>query len=223
MSRAQNRMHKPRNKGEAALPRRGRGRPQGDHAAKSSELIAAARKVIAREGYAGTTLLKVAREAGAASTGVVTHYFESKEAMVLAVAEALFDEYDAWLVAQGDACDPKSLCNNLLDYTTRSKGVTWLAMLQLIVGARGDARLASLYARRNGQFMANFTKLIRRGQNEGVIRRDVPADVLADQLGAMGDGWALTYPLEPKRFGHGRIRHLVDSAAAMLAPPVSKS
>ncbi|MBV9693092.1 MAG: TetR/AcrR family transcriptional regulator [Alphaproteobacteria bacterium] len=222
MSQARLRSHKPRNKGEATQPRRGRGRPQGDRAAKSGELIAAARKVIAREGYAGTTLLKVAREAGAASTGVVTHYFESKEAMVLAVAETLFDEYDAWLAAQSDACDPQSLCNNLLDYMTRSKGESWMAMLQLIVGARGDATLASLYALRNGRFMTNLTKLIRRGQNEGVIRRDVPADVLADQLGAMGDGWALTYPLEPKRFGHGRIRHLVDSAAAMLAPPISR-
>jgi AcrR family transcriptional regulator len=222
MSPAKHRTQRPHNKGETAQPRRGRGRPQGDRAAKSSELIAAARKVIAREGYAATTLLKVAREAGAASTGVVTHYFKNKEAMVLAVAEALFDEYDAWLAAQSDACDPQSLCNNLLDYTTRSQGESWLAMLQLIVGARGDTTLASLYARRNGQFMTNLTKLIRRGQNEGVIRRDVPADVLADQLGAMGDGWALSYPFEPKRFGHGRIRHLVDSAAAMLAPPVSR-
>jgi AcrR family transcriptional regulator len=190
----------------------------GDRAAKSSELICAARKVIAREGYAGTTLFKVAREAGAASTGVVTHYFESKEAMVLAVAESLFDEYDSWLAAQSDAYDPESLCNSLLDYTTRSEGETWLVMLQLLVGARGDATLAALYARRNGQFMSNLTKLIRRGQAQGVIRHDIPADVLADQLAAMGDGWALAYPLEPKRFGHGRIRHLVDSAAAMLAP-----
>jgi AcrR family transcriptional regulator len=191
----------------------------GDRAAKRTELIASARKVIARDGYAGTTLLKVAREAGAASTGVVTHYFESKEAMVLAVAEALFDEYDAWLAAQGNACDPASLCNSLLKYTTRSKGETWVTMLQLIVGARGDAKLASVYARRNGKFMTNLARLIQQGQDQGAIRRDFPADVLADQLAAMGDGWALAYPLEPKRFGHGRIRHLVDSAAAMLAPP----
>ena len=210
-----------RAKAESAAPtaRRGRGRPAGDRAAKREELVAAARRVIAREGYAGATLLKVAREAGAASTGVVTHYFESKEAIVLAVADELFDEYDAWLVAQGDACDPQSLCNNLLEYTTRSQGETWLALLQLIVGARGDATLASLYARRSSQFMKKLTKVIRRGQAQGLIRDDIPADVLADQLGAMGDGWALTYPLEPRRFARGRIRYLVDSAAAMLAPP----
>lgn len=57
------------------------------------------------------------------------------------------------------------------------------------------------------------------GQARGLIRRDFPADVLADQLGAMGDGWALMYPLEPERFGGGRMRHLVDTAAALLAPP----
>lgn len=206
-------------KGCPPAVRRKRGRPTGDREAKSVELVEAARRVIVREGYAGATLLKVAREAGAASTGVVTHYFKSKDAMVLAVADSLFDEYDAWLAAQSDACDPQSLCNSLIEYTTRSQGEAWLALLQLIVGARGDANLASLYARRSGKFMTNLTKLIRRGQKQGLIRRDIPADVLADQLAAMGDGWALAYPLEPRRFADGRIRYLVDSAAAMLAPP----
>jgi TetR/AcrR family transcriptional regulator, transcriptional repressor of aconitase len=196
---------------------RKRGRPAGDREARSGELIAAARAVIARDGYAGATLRKVAEQAGA-TTGALSYYFENKEAMVRAVAEAVFDEYDAWLAAQGDACDPQSLCNNMLEWTTGGAGETWLVALQLLVGARSDAALAAVFARRNGRFMANLTKLIEQGQAQGLIRRDFPADVLADQLSAMADGWALAYPLEPARFGHGRIRDLVDSAAAMLAP-----
>ncbi len=197
---------------------RRRGRPVGDREARSGELVAAARAVIAREGYGGATLRKVAEEAGA-TTGAVSYYFENKEAMVLAVAESLFDEFDAWLLAHGDACDPKSLCNSLITWTTLGGSEAWLVCLQLLVGARGDAALAAVIARRDARFMANLTKLLERGQAQGLIRRDFPADVLADQLSAMGDGWALTYPLEPERFARGRIRHLVDSAAAMLAPP----
>ena len=197
---------------------RKRGRPVGDREARSGELIAAARAVIARDGYGGASLRKVAQEAGA-STGAVSYYFENKEAMVLAVAEALFDEFDTWLEAQGGACDPKSLCNNMLVWTTRGEGEAWLVCLQLLVGARLDPALATVIAKRNGRFMGNLASLLERGQTLGVIRRDFPADVLADQLSAMADGWALTYPLEPARFGHGRIRDLVDSAALMLAPP----
>jgi AcrR family transcriptional regulator len=198
-------------------PVRRRGRPVGDRIARSAELIAAARAVIAREGYAGASLRKVADQAGA-STGAASYYFENKEAMVAAVAHSLFDEFDTWLEEQGDACDPQSLCNNLLNWTTRGESEAWLITLQLLVGARGDPPLAVVIAERNGRFMANLTKLIERGQAQGLIRRDFPADVLADQLGAMGDGWALAYPLEPERFGHGRIRHLVNTAAAMLSP-----
>ncbi|HTX51353.1 MAG TPA: TetR/AcrR family transcriptional regulator [Caulobacteraceae bacterium] len=200
-----------------ASPRR-RGRPIGDREARSGELVAAARAVIAREGYGGATLRKVAERAGA-TTGAVSYYFENKEAVVLAVAESLFDEFDAWLLAQGDACDPRSLCNSLLNWTTLGGSEAWLICLQLLVGARGDAALAAVIARRNARFIANLTRLLARGQAQGLIRRDFPADVLADQLSAMGDGWALTYPLEPQRFTAGRIRHLVDSAVAMLAPP----
>ena len=199
-------------------PARKRGRPVGDRRARRGELIAAARAVIARDGYAAATLRKVAEQAGA-STGAASYYFENKEAMVLAVAESMFDQIDAWLEARRGACDPQSLCNSLLTWTTRGGGETWLVMLQLLVGARSNPALAAVIARRDARFMVNLTKLIEQGQAGGLIRRDFPADVLADQLCAMADGWALVYPLEPERFAHGRFRHLVDTAAAMLAPP----
>jgi AcrR family transcriptional regulator len=197
---------------------RRRGRPVGDREARSGELVAAARAVIAREGYGGASLRKVAEQAGA-STGAVSYYFDNKEAMVVAVAENLFDEFDAWLEAQGGAYDPQSLCNSMLNWSTRGAGEAYLICLQLTVGARSDPALAVVMARRNAQFLTNLTKLLEKGQAEGLIRRDFPADILADQFSAMADGWALTYPLEPARFSQGRIRHLVDSAAALLSPP----
>lgn len=194
----------------------------GDRQAKSGELIAAARAVIAREGYAGASLRKVAEAAGV-TTGAVSYYFANKEAMVTAVAEALFDEYDAWLAAQGGRADPQSLCEELLTWTTSGAGEPWLVALQLVVGARGDAGLARVIERRNGRFMKNLTEVLARGQRDGVIRSDVPADVLADQLGAMADGWALMFPIERDRFAPGRMRQLAEVAAAMLAPPGHRS
>src|ERR1700761_2106475 len=76
---------------EEAPARRGRGRPVGDHEAKRNEILQAAISVIARDGYAGASLRKVAQEAGC-TTGAVTYYFEHKEAKARALAENLFDE-----------------------------------------------------------------------------------------------------------------------------------
>src|SRR5271166_3508221 len=93
-----------------------RGRPIGDRVAKSAELIEAARYVIAREGYAGASLRKVAARAGC-STGAVTYYSANKEAMVATVAEALFDEFDGWLDHQSSSIDLRAIFDRMIDWT----------------------------------------------------------------------------------------------------------
>lgn len=196
---------------------RKRGRPVGDREAKSGELIAAARAVIARDGYAGASLRKVAQQAGC-STGAVTYYFDNKEAMVAAVAHGLFDEFDGWLEAQEGGVDVQALIRNMLLWTTTEKGEAWLVGLQLLVGAHGDKLLAAVFEKRYARFRGSLARLLERGQAQGVVRRDFPAELLAEQMSAMADGWALMFPLEPARFAEGRMHELVNSAAAMLAP-----
>src|SRR5689334_16034379 len=75
----------------AHAPRRGR--PVGNRLEKRGELLTAAIEVIAQEGYAGTSLRKVASHAGC-TTGAVTYYFANKEEMITAAAQSLFDEFD---------------------------------------------------------------------------------------------------------------------------------
>src|SRR5215470_7577147 len=106
-----------------------RGRPIGDREAKSSELIEAARYVIAREGYAGASLRKVAARAGC-STGAVTYYFANKEAMVATVSEALFDEFDGWLGDQA-SIDIRAIFDRMISWTASRKGDAWLVAFQL--------------------------------------------------------------------------------------------
>jgi hypothetical protein len=63
---------------------------------------------------------------------------------------------------------------------------------------------------------------LTRGQSQGVIRNDIAADLLADQLCAIGDGWMLNFPLEPKRFKPKRVNALLDATIVMISPPPSK-
>lgn len=194
-----------------------RGRPIGDREAKSGELIEAARYVIAREGYAGASLRKVAARAGC-STGAVTYYFANKEAMVATVVEALFDEFDGWLNDQASPFDIRAIFDRMILWTASRKSDAWLVAFQLLVRAASDPPLAALFQRRYAQFRRKLTTLLESGQVQGIIRADIPADLLADQVCAMGDGWAMMFPVEPERFGHGRIHSLVNAAMAMLKP-----
>ena len=99
-----------------------RGRPVGDREAKSSELIEAARYVIARDGYAGASLRKVAARAGY-STGAVTYYFANKEEMVATVAETLFDEFDGWLDNQPSSIDMRAIFDRMIVWTTSGRAM----------------------------------------------------------------------------------------------------
>jgi TetR/AcrR family transcriptional regulator, transcriptional repressor of aconitase len=194
-----------------------RGRPIGDREAKSGELIEAARYVIAREGYAGASLRKVAARAGC-STGAVTYYFANKQAMVVTVTEALFDEFDEWLSDQASQIDIRAIFDRMIRWTASRKGDAWLVAFQLLVHAASDPPLAAVIQKRYAQFRHTLTSLLESGQAQGVIRGDLPADLLADQISAMGDGWAMMFPVEPERFGRGRIHQLVNAAIVMLRP-----
>jgi AcrR family transcriptional regulator len=194
-----------------------RGRPIGDREAKSAELIEAARYVIAREGYAGASLRKVAARAGC-STGAVTYYFANKEAMVATVAETLFDEFDGWLSDQPSSIDMRAIFDRMIDWTASRRGDAWLVALQLLVRAASDPPIAAVFQKRYAQFRRKLARLLESGQAQGVIRTDIAADLLADQVSAMGDGWAMMFPVEPERFGRGRIHDLINAAIVMLTP-----
>lgn len=195
-----------------------RGRPVGDREAKRAELLKAAISVIAQEGFSGASLRKVAQRAGC-TTGAVTYYFANKEEMVIAVAENLFDQFDAQLGTGRHRIDVRVGLQRWLDWINSNDPESWQAALQLLAHARHEPAFATVYRRRYARYRDAFTAILARGQERGVIRRDIPADLLADQLSAMGDGWMLMFPVEPNRFRPSRVQALLDATIAMISPP----
>lgn len=194
--------------------RRGRGRPVGDRDARRAALIRAAISVVAQEGFAGASLRKVAQRAGC-TTGAVTYYFENKEAMVSAIAESLFDDWDAFLnSAQGDI---RSGIERFLNWANSEASEPWLASFQLVAHARHAPAFAAIYQRRYGQYREAVTTIIAKAQARGEVRGDIPADMLADQLCAMGDGWMIMFPIEPERFAPTRMKRLLDAMVALIS------
>ena len=199
-----------------------RGRPTGDHEAKSQELIEAARYVIARHGYTAASLRKVAQHLGR-TTGSVTYYFSSKQEMILSVAKSLFDETEEAFEKGSGEADVQAIFDNILWYVKPNKKWAWLVWFHLLAHASTEPALASLIRRRNGQIRARIATLIAQCQQQGVVRADFSADLLADQVIALTDGWFMMTPVEPARFRPERINDLVRVSIAMLAPPTRPS
>jgi AcrR family transcriptional regulator len=68
-----------------------RNRPDRTRADKTAEIVAIARRLFLEEGYAGTTVAAVAREAGIASN-VVHWYFATKDDLFVAVLDSIQTE-----------------------------------------------------------------------------------------------------------------------------------
>lgn len=200
---------------------RGRGRPVGDREAKRNQLIDAAIAVIAEEGIANASLRKVAQRAGC-TTGAVTYYFANKEAMMVAVVESRFDYFDAVQAAGGAPSDLRSGFERWLEITNSDDIGGWTTGLQLIAYARNEPALADVYQRRYKTYRDRFTAMIARAQAHGSVRDDIPADLLADQLSALGDGWMMMMPVEPERFEPKRVQALLDAMVVLISPPQEK-
>jgi AcrR family transcriptional regulator len=209
--------HPPKRADEPAARR---GRPVGDRDAKRTELLRAAVSVIAREGYAAASLRKVAEQA-ACTTGAVTYYFSDKEEMVVAIARLLFDEFDALLDHGEDRIDVKAILSRWVDRTKANDSELWLVLFQLLSHARHEAAVVGLVQQRYARFRHTFTSILARGQSQGAIRTDIPADLLADQLSAIADGWLMMFPLEPDRFTPKRVQALLDATVKLIAQPTA--
>ena len=199
-----------------------RGRPVGDHNAKRAELLAAAIAVIAKEGYAGASMRKVAQHAGC-TTGAVTYYFANKEEMVSAVAQNLFDKVEALLEINRDQIDIRSLIHQWHQWISLDDPDSWLAWLQLITHARHEPAFANVIKQRHTYFRQVSTALLEEGQRQGKIRSDVPAELLADHISAFSDGWLMMLPIDPERFSAKRGQALLDAFIVLISPPEASS
>ena len=161
---------------------------------KREQILAAAVRVFAAQGYEASRVADIAREAGVAY-GLVYHYYPSKEA----VLEAVFRE--AW---------GRLLAAVAVAEETDEDAPDQLALVVKIVlrAWRDDPDLVRLLVREItrsphiqdeldeiGQAFATLERIVARGQDQGTFRRDVDPRLAAWMLyGALEEvltGWVL--------------------------------
>jgi AcrR family transcriptional regulator len=161
---------------------------------KRRQILAAAVRVFAAQGYEASRVGDVAKEAGVAY-GLVYHYFGSKEA----VLEAVFrEQWGRMLAAVALAEETGDTAPEQLELVVKIVLRAWRDdpdLVRLLV--REITRSPHIHDELDeiGQAFASLERIVVRGQREGTFRVDIDARVAAFMLyGAMEEvltGWVL--------------------------------
>ena len=207
--------------------------PAGEERGRRAEIVAAASRVLARQGYGATSLKDVAREAGVAP-GLLHYYFESKHELLLEVVSAMEREMSQeWQAAVADIEDPLERIVAALDHagarcTERPEFFRLLFDLYNL-GLSSPAirvRCAEMWER----FIADIESEVRRVLGRLPAYSVVPPRDLARAIAGSIDGIALSGLItqqSPRELYHALkvlLLSLVVTAyvTAGMEPPVAR-
>jgi AcrR family transcriptional regulator len=172
--------------------------------ARRREILAGARTCFARHGYEGATVRRLEEETGM-SRGAIFHHFRDKEALFLAVAEDDAATMVATVAEHGLVQVMRDLLSRAdesrADETVAAVGAEqaadpevagWLGtQLEVSRRLRTDPEFAKRWAARSEAIFAATRERLTRQREAGVLRPDVPVDVLAQFLELAYDGLVL--------------------------------
>lgn len=178
--------------------------------ARRHEILTAARGCFARFGYEGATVRRL-EEATGMSRGAIFHHFRDKESLFLAVAED-----DAAIMVETVARNGLvQVMRDLLDRAGSSDGDTagWLGtQLEVSHRLRTDPAFAKRWAQRSAAIAEATHERLQRQRDAGVLRQDVPVDVLTQFLELAYDGLVLHLATGRPPGDLARVLDLVEDA-----------
>ncbi|MDZ7749885.1 MAG: transcriptional regulator BetI [Halofilum sp. (in: g-proteobacteria)] len=188
---------------------------------RRQQLIDATITVIGRQGYAGTRLADVARQAKV-SYGVVGFYFKTKEDLLLATLQSLAEEYTrVWREAVDRAGpSPVDRLRAIIDadfssrIASEKKIAVWYAFW-----AEGRTRpkyrqlCAELYNDYHWQVRTIIEELIEQGGYTGLDPHQVTV-----ALNAMIDGMWLDLQIQPREFDREQAKQVIEMFLGRLFP-----
>ncbi|WP_327681376.1 TetR/AcrR family transcriptional regulator [Kitasatospora sp. NBC_00458] len=192
---------------------------RGDHEARRTEVSQAVWRVLSTRGFEGLTLRAVAAEMGS-STGLLTHYFPSKKALVAHALDVLERRSGARprRTAPTDGSPPPTeglarLRAALLDILPLDAAATagnriWVGSWDV---ALADPDLAAAHAARYGRARTVLAEHVEAAQRRGELSPEVPAAQLAAGAQAFALGLVVQSLFAPGEFPAERQVELLDA------------
>ncbi len=166
-----------------AAPATQRRRTRRPRAEREAEILEAARKVFAEQGYAAAAVAEVAARAGVVE-GTVYAYFDSKRALLIAVMKQFYEE----LISETErGLDAVRGTENRLRFVIRHHLDTFareLGLCRLIVSeARPDVALYDeAILDLNRRYTGLALRVLEEGVRDGSLRSDLVPSVTRDLL-----------------------------------------
>jgi TetR/AcrR family transcriptional regulator, transcriptional repressor of aconitase len=157
---------------------------------RQAHILAAARRCFVRDGFHQTSMQDLVREAGM-SSGAVYRYFDSKDAMIVAIAEENLDQIVAIVrksVQHG--ADLGAAMAAALEFVSARHAEDGFAAIALVVWSEA-VRNPALAARLRESFEAAGEVLAETARAGSSTRRELAPDVLAKTLLCVLPGYLL--------------------------------
>ncbi|HSB41780.1 MAG TPA: TetR family transcriptional regulator C-terminal domain-containing protein [Methylomirabilota bacterium] len=181
---------------------------------RREQIVRATIRCLARDGYAGLTMKRVAGEAGV-SQGILHYYFRDKAAMLAAAALRVTADLDRRVAAETrGARDARAWLRALIRACLRTAVEDrdfWRVFVEFWGEAFHDRRLATV----NRRAYARARHLIGAGLTEGVTRgvlRPVAIEEGAAVTLALLDGLALQLTFDPELMTLPRATRVAETA-----------
>jgi AcrR family transcriptional regulator len=196
---------------------------RGDHEARRRDVAEAVWRILAGRGFGGLTLRAVATEMNA-STGLLTHYFPNKQALLRTALEVLDQRNQERPRRTPPAEGLAALRSSLLDVLpltaeSADSNRIWVSSWDI---ALADPELAAAHAERYRRSRERLTGYVATAQQRG----ELPADASTADLAAAAQSFVLGLVVQalfaPEEFPPERqIRLLDDWLAKAAAQPGS--
>ncbi len=193
------------------------------HAEKRQEILDAATRCIARDGFQGASTADICREAGI-SPGHLYHYFESKEEIVTALTAAGLErvaERFAEMMQSDDAIG--ALIGEIGRYKGKKRDPQNRAMsrmmLEMLVEAGRNPEIARIVQKNSAMLRALLVDFIESGQLRGQIDPGLDSKLAAGMILSVMDGMRTLTIRDPEADIGGSLEMLQTLLARLLSPP----
>jgi len=192
-----------------------------DHDARRREIVRATWRLIRRVGVDAATVREIAKEAGY-SAGVLAHYFDSKEELLILAHEQAFQQARERIDARATgAIDLDLLRAIILEALPLDEERELEALMDVSFLAQSltNDKLREVRTESHIEAQAGWSLFLRQLRDAGYVTTATPDDVLADELLMLIDALSAQALLFPSVVTHDRQRELVEFYLARLTGP----
>ncbi|RZS29627.1 TetR family transcriptional regulator [Herbihabitans rhizosphaerae] len=191
---------------------------RGDHDARRREVSEAVWRVLAAHGFGGLTMRAVADELGA-TTGLLTHYFADKRALIAYALDVAEERTDTRKLRTPPADGLPALRAALLDVLVLDKDAAtmnrvWVSSWD---GALSDPERGAVQKARYRRWRERLLPHVVAAQRLGQLPSTVDADDLVVTAAAFAHGLVVQALFDPRKLPRARQVTLLDNFLAGLA------